>query len=105
LNIGGYHFISTNETFEGLPVSSIYLCPKAKTLDRDAFVYAMIHELAHFTGPKDNGVDDFAYFHKDPNKYANLSPALTLRNADCYSQFAYDAIGKANFNILTHQLL
>ena len=103
--IGGYHFIATNETFEGMPVSSIYLCPKAKTLDRDAFVYAMIHELAHYTGPKDNGVDDFAYFHKDPNKYANLSPALTLRNADCYSQFAYDAIGKANFNILTHQLL
>ena len=64
-----------------------------------------VDEFSLDGGPKDNGVDDFAYFHKDPNKYANLSPALTLRNADCYSQFAYDAIGKANFNILTHQLL
>ena len=102
---GGYHLLTSKEDFKGLARSSIYLCPKAKTLDRDAFVYSMIHELAHFVGPKENGITDFAYFHKNQKNYFNLSPPLTLRNADCFSQFAYDAIGKANFNIVTHQVL
>ena len=101
---GGYHLLTSKEDFKGLALSSIYLCPKAKTLDRDAFVYAMIHELAHYVGPKENGIDDFAYFHKNQHKYFNLAPVLTLRNADCFSQFAYDAIGKTDFNILIHQL-
>jgi hypothetical protein len=95
---------TSNETSEGLPVFSIYLCPKAKTLDRDAFVYAMMHELAHYAGLKENGIDEVAYFHRAPQKYANLLPTPTLRNADCYSQYAYDVIGKTEFNILPHHL-
>lgn len=49
---GGYHLLTSKDDFKGIALSSIYLCPKAKTLDRDAFVYAMIHELAHFVGQK-----------------------------------------------------
>lgn len=101
---GGYSLLTSHEYYKGISRSSIYLCPKSKTLDRDAFVYAMIHELAHYVGPKENGIDDFAYFHRNQHKYFNLAPVLTLRNADCYSQFAYDAIGKTDFNISTHQL-
>lgn len=103
---GGYQRLTSHEKYKGLFKSSIYLCPKSKTLDRDAFVYAMIHELAHYVGPKEfkHKITDFSYFHRGANNYYNLSPALTLRNADCYSQFAYDAIGKNDFNVLTHQV-
>ena len=86
--MGGYNLLTSKENFKGISLASIYLCPKSKTLDQDAFVYAMIHELAHYVGPTKNGIDDFAYFHKDPVKYANLFSPLRTRNADCYSQFA-----------------
>jgi hypothetical protein len=96
---GGYHLRGRNDTFEGIPVASIYLCPKARTLGDDAFTYAMIHELAHYTGPTSPGIDDHAYFHKDAQRYRSLSPALAFLNADCFSQFAFDAIGKPDFRI------
>jgi hypothetical protein len=96
---GGYHLRGRDDTFEGIPVGSIYLCPKSRTLGQDGFTYAMIHELAHFTGPTANGVTDHAYFHKNPQRYRALPPDLAFHNADCYSQFAFDAIGKSDFNI------
>jgi hypothetical protein len=96
---GGYHARGKNDTFDGIPVASVYLCPKARTLNQDAFTYAMIHELAHFTGPIVNGVTDHAYFHKSPQLYRALTPELAFRNADSYSQFAFQAIGKPDFNI------
>ncbi len=96
---GGYHLRGKDDTFEGIPVGSIYLCPMSRTLGSDGFTYAMIHELAHFTGPTVNGIDDMAYFHKNPDKYRALSPDLAFRNADCYSQFAFDVIGKPDFKI------
>ncbi|MGA7982385.1 MAG: peptidoglycan-binding protein [Chromatiaceae bacterium] len=96
---GGYHQRGKADTWNGIPVASIYLCPKSRTLNQDAFAYAMIHELAHYTGPANNGIIDQAYFHKDQNKYRSLSPDRALHNADCYSQFAFDAIGKSDFMI------
>ena len=48
--MGGYHLRRPEHTFEGIPVGSIYLCPKARTLRDNGFTYAMLHELAHFTG-------------------------------------------------------
>jgi hypothetical protein len=95
---GGYHLRGQDDTFDGIPVGSIYLCPKSRTLGQGGFMYAMIHELAHFTGPTGNGIDN-AYFHKDSQRYRNLSPDLAFHNADCYSQFPFDAIGKPNFNV------
>jgi len=96
---GGYHKSNTNETWNNLPVSSIYLCPNARTLSRDAFVYAIIHELAHYTGAMENGITDYAYFHKDPVKYRQLLPDMAYRNGDCYAQYAYDVVGMRDFNI------
>ena len=82
------------------PPQSIYVCPKSRTLNNDAFAYSMIHELAHFTSPFGAaGNHDFAYFHRDPAKYKSLDPDQAFHNADCYSQFAFDAIGKPDFNI------
>jgi hypothetical protein len=100
---GGYDHRGINETWNGIPVGSIYLCPKSRTLTADAFAYAMIHELAHYVGPSIPGIDDWGYFHKDATKYKNLSPHLALHNADSYSQFAFDAIGQADFNIELHR--
>jgi hypothetical protein len=96
---GGYSLRGQDDSFEGIPVSSIYLCPKARTLNADGFTYAMIHELAHYTGPTSSGVIDIAYFHKQPLQYKNLSADNAFHNADSYSQFAYDVINRPDFNI------
>lgn len=88
------------EEDEDTPPQSIYICPKARALNDDGFAYSMIHELAHFTSPfGSDGIHDFAYFHRDPVKYRSLDPDTAFHNADCYPQFAFDAIGKPNFNI------
>jgi hypothetical protein len=96
---GGYRHHLPGDVFNGtnLPIDSIYLCPRSRTLIGDNFVYAIIHELGHYVGPDSS--EDFAYFHKDPQKYRNLTPEFAFRNADCYSQFAFDAVGKRDFKI------
>jgi hypothetical protein len=99
---GGYDHRGMDENWNGIPVGSIYLCPKSRTLTPDAFAYAMIHELAHYVGPSAPGIDDKAYFHKDSQKYKSLSPDLAFHNADSYAQFAFEAIGKADFNVDRH---
>jgi hypothetical protein len=97
---GGFDRQDPRDTLDGtLPAGSIYLCPKARTLGVEAFTYVIIHELAHFTGPILNGIVDHAYFHRDPKKYAGLTAALAFRNADSYSQFAFEIIGKPDFNV------
>lgn len=95
--MGGFHLRTGTHQYKGYSKSSIYMCPMSRTLSRDAFVYAMIHELAHYTGPVNNGIDDHAYFHKSRARYEGLGPDLAYRNADCYSQLAYDTIGMPNF--------
>ena len=97
--MGGYNLRTGKHEWHGIPKSSIYMCPRSRTLSRDAFVYAMIHELAHYTGPVDNGVDDYAYFHKNKSLYERLSHWQAFRNADCYSQFAYEVIGKRDYRV------
>lgn len=98
---GGYSIRAAGEEWEGNHVGTIYLCPKSRTLSQTAFVYAMVHELAHYVGPTENGIDDKAYFHKEAFKYRNLTADVAFLNADCYAQFAYEAIRKGDFNILT----
>ena len=97
--MGGYHMRMGKHDYHGYPKSSIYMCPRSRTLSRDAFVYAMIHELAHYTGSVDNGVDDYAYFHKNRSLYERLIPEQAYRNADCYSQLAYEVIGKRDYRV------
>ena len=96
---GGYSLRRPEHTWEGIPVGSIYLCPKSRTLRDNGFTYAMLHELAHYTGPTANGVDDHAYFHKNPHRYRSLSAEEAFRNADSYSQFAFNVTGRPDFNI------
>jgi hypothetical protein len=76
---------------------SVSLTQSATRLSEDGFTCAMIHELAHFTGPVD-GILDHAYFHKNPHRYRNLSHELAFGNADSYSQFAFETIGKPDFD-------
>jgi len=97
--MGGYHVRDPDATFNGIHRGSIYLCPKSRTLNRDAFVYCLIHELAHYVAPASPGISHFGYFHKNPVRYRRLSPAQALRNADSYAQYAYDVVGKRDFNI------
>lgn len=97
----GYHWRGKDDhkmTKEGVHPGSIYLCPRARTLNADAFAYVMIHELAHYVAPLGTLIRDHAYFAKDPPKYRNLDPEKAYLNADCYAQFAYETIGKRDFD-------
>ena len=93
---GGYHLSERNKTWQGLPRGTVYLCARMQELNRDAFAYVLIHEFAHYVGPpgdSGNEIDDHAYKHKPP-KYDHLLPWQRVHNADCYSQFAFETVGK-----------
>jgi hypothetical protein len=103
---GGFHLPFDPVTnripqFEGLDVDRIYITPKARLMTPDQFRYAMIHELAHFVsdGSGIPPIDDFAYFHKQRANYDALKNSLSVRNADCYSRFAFEAIGQGDLQL------
>jgi hypothetical protein len=102
---GGYHARARDEVMDGtnLSAGSIYVCPRARALSHEAFAYVMVHELAHFCAPENgSGVHDMpgGTFYKSPATYRRLTADQALQNADCYAQFAYDAAGKPDFNVL-----
>ena len=68
----------------------------------EQFRYAMIHELAHFVSDADGmpAIKDFAYFHRQRAKYDALNNFFSVRNADCYSRFAFDAICRGDLPLL-----
>lgn len=82
----------------------VYYCPRFRLLSPEGMAYAIVHELAHFVGPETQPIiDDHAYFHRQRAKYDKLNAFQALHNGDSYAQFAFDAIGKANFNaVLGH---
>lgn len=88
--------------WEGVDVDRIYITPKARTMTAEQFRYCMIHELAHFVSDGDGmpPIIDHAYFHRQRAKYDALSNFLSVRNADCYSRFAFAAIGRGDLQIL-----
>ena len=47
-----------------------------------------------------NGVDDRAYFRNDPEKYRNMSPDEAIWNADTYSMYEFEVIGKPEFSAI-----
>lgn len=61
----------------------------------DRYLYAVIHELAHFVDDeKKVKIEDHAYGFQE--KYKTLAHNLRIRNADCYSAAAFDlALGNA----------
>lgn len=87
--------------WEGLDVDRIYITPKARLLNSEQFRYAMIHELAHFVSDTKHipAIDDFAYFHRQRAKYDALNNFTSTRNADCYSRFAFEAIGQGDLQL------
>ena len=96
---GGYSRRSPNDKWQGLHKGSIYLCPAARGLSNDQFVYSMVHELAHYTSPVKNGIKDAAYFHISATDYRKLTAERAFHNADSYAQFAYEVIGKPDFRV------
>jgi peptidoglycan hydrolase-like protein with peptidoglycan-binding domain len=100
---GGYDISRRSvDADEGWPAGSILVMRKMRTLKSDAYAYVLIHELAHYVGPINPDITDFAY-HTNPTNYAALRPEQRVRNADCYAQFAFDAIGKP-FKHSEHEL-
>jgi peptidoglycan hydrolase-like protein with peptidoglycan-binding domain len=101
---GGYQLAERNKTWNGIPRGTIYLCPLMHKLDRDAFSYVLIHELAHFVGPVSETsvqIDDYAYRHSKGSRYDQLLPWQRTHNADSYAQFAFDVIGRP-FDLHAH---
>lgn len=106
---GGFFIRDETAVFDGtdLHVNSIYICPKGRALSPNGFTYVMIHELAHYVGPEspsrpgeaDLAIHDFGAFHR--GTIGRVTADLALRNADTYAQFAFDAIGKPNFDVRT----
>lgn len=97
---GGYDIRARGDTWHAIHRGSIYLCPLSRMMSRDGFVYATIHELAHYVGPPHpNDIGDHAYFDKPkPRRYRSLSAAQALRNADSYAQFAFEAVGRSDYD-------
>jgi hypothetical protein len=73
----------------------IYVHPEeVDGLPEEACREHMLHELAHFVGPPDQHPDhitDHAYMHVNRSGFFMLSPHKSLRNADCYSIFVFEA--------------
>lgn len=86
-------------TWKGLPVNSIYLCPRCRTLAPPQFRYAIVHELAHYVSLDGEipDIDDIAYRHDSPQRYAQMTNSQAMVNADSYARFAMAAIGQPNF--------
>jgi len=104
--LGGFNLPFDPQTkrvrqWEGLDVDRIYITPKGRALTPEQFRYAMIHELAHFVSDADGmpPIDDFAYFHKQRAQYDALTNFVSVRNADCYSRFAFEAIGLGDLQL------
>lgn len=106
---GGYFFLTGQSERLGkgrIYYDRIYLCRRLVSYDRDTIVYAMIHELAHFVGGKPgmvDNVDDWAYAHR-PTGYETLQPFAAIRNADCYSQYAWEVTRRVPYRPGAHRV-
>lgn len=91
---GGYFHlrnVAQIEKKKKVYLDRIYLCRRLVAYDHDTIVYVMVHELGHFVGALGgtmDAIDDHAYAHK--TGYENLPPQKAVRNADSYSQYAWE---------------
>jgi hypothetical protein len=72
----------------------IQIFPPFPFQPQDAQVVSLIHEMSHYLGGPDRsalGIDDYGYGWVDDDEIQNLSPAQRARNAECFSNFAFDA--------------
>jgi hypothetical protein len=73
----------------GVSPSRLYLTSLIDGRSRDFFLYALMHELAHFVdNEKVAAIVDHAYGHQD--SYQTLAHPLRLRNAECYGLLAFE---------------
>jgi hypothetical protein len=65
----------------------------------------MIHELAHYVSNSESPfipyIGDVAYFHLNAHRYKALTNFEALRNADRFSQYAFEVIGRPDYRIAT----
>ncbi|MCG3193152.1 MAG: hypothetical protein DIJKHBIC_02402 [Thermoanaerobaculia bacterium] len=105
---GGYFHLrdaSQVEKKKKVYLDRIYLCRRLIAYDHDTIVYAMVHELGHFVGGRGgttDAIDDHAYAHK--TGYESLLPQKAIRNADCYSQYAWEVSRHSLFRPAGHKL-
>lgn len=70
---------------------TIYLCELLRLSTREGAIQTIVHELAHFCGPKDGEIiGDIAYGMPDAPKMQRLMPYQRLHNAESYSNFAFE---------------
>ncbi len=88
----------------GVTPYRIYFTNLIDKSSRDFYLYAVIHELAHFVDDeKKVMIQDHAYGWE--NRYQTLPHALRIRNADCYSAAAFDlALGNTRLAAIYPQL-
>jgi hypothetical protein len=73
----------------GVSPSRLYFTSLIDGKSRDFFLYALMHELAHFVDDeKAAAIRDHAYGHDD--RYVTLPHALRKLNADCYGLLAFE---------------
>jgi hypothetical protein len=73
----------------GISPSRLYFTSLIDGKSRDFFLYALMHELAHFVDDeKTAAIKDHGYGHED--KYLTLPHALRMRNAECYALLAFE---------------
>ena len=73
----------------GISPSRLYFTSLIDGKSLDFFLYALLHELAHFVDDEKTAkIGDHAYGHDD--KYGTLPHPLRMRNADCHGLLAFE---------------
>jgi len=78
----------------------IYVTQHLMNAHEGAFIYAIVHELAHYVGGRSGDIDaiaDRAYFHRQLDMYKRLSAYEATTNADSYAQYVWQVNRGAHF--------
>jgi peptidoglycan hydrolase-like protein with peptidoglycan-binding domain len=76
----------------GVSPSRVYFTSLIDGRSRDFFLYALLHELAHFVDDeKVAAIKDHAYGHQD--SYLTLPHVLRMRNAECFALLVFELFG------------
>jgi peptidoglycan hydrolase-like protein with peptidoglycan-binding domain len=70
----------------------IYVTQHLLSARQGAFLYAIMHEMAHYVGGRIGDIDyirDRAYFDRQLDKYKRLDAYDAMTNADSFSQYAW----------------
>jgi hypothetical protein len=99
-----HHATAEDGTPLSLPDDKILILYPYIRSTSDAEICTIIHEMAHFVGPPDGNadvIDDQPGGYGPPQRIAQLTPAQRARNAENYSNFAFEArFGREPFNTL-----